>query len=101
MTTPGRDAAQLREQLILLAAGCPHSQSNPTSCPLHDVRLLEPAAAIDWVDGLSGEQKDFLMLYHQCCLMINWERDWSGRFNAAKAAAAPVARTAPPSRRKR
>jgi hypothetical protein len=64
----------LREQLASLAVGCPHTKANPSSCPLHDVRLLEPAAIIDWMDGLSNEEKEFLMLYHQCCLVINRER---------------------------
>lgn len=65
----------LREQLRTLATGCPHTKTNPDGCPLHDVRQLEPAAIIDWLDGLSPEEKDFLMLYHQCCLVINRERD--------------------------
>ena len=65
----------LREQLASLAVGCPHTRSNPSSCPLHEVRLLEPAAILDWLDGLSSDEKEFLMLYHQCCLVINRERD--------------------------
>ena len=74
-TTTRRDVDWLREQLASLAVGCPHTRSNPSSCPLHEVRLLEPAAILDWLDGLSSDEKEFLMLYHQCCLVINRERD--------------------------
>ena len=74
-TNGSHDVDWLREQLRTLATGCPHTKSNPDGCPLHDVRQLEPAAIIDWLDGLSLEEKDFLMLYHQCCLVINRERD--------------------------
>jgi hypothetical protein len=74
-TITRRDVDKLREQLASLAVGCPHTKSNPSSCPLHDVRLLEPEAIIDWLDSLNNEEKDFLMLYHQCCLVINRERD--------------------------
>ena len=70
-----RDVDRLREQLASLAVGCPHTKSNPSSCPLHDVRMLEPEAIIDWLDGLSTDEKEFLMLYHQCCLVISRERD--------------------------
>jgi hypothetical protein len=104
-TTTRRDVDWLREQLASLAVGCPHTRSNPSSCPLHEVRLLEPAAILDWLDGLSSDEKEFLMLYHQCCLVINRERDavaeqWSDRTRSdlparkrprgSKSAAAPL-----------
>jgi hypothetical protein len=69
----GRDADRMREQLVALAAECPYTGSNPSGCPLHEVRKLEPARIIDWLDGLSGEEKDFLTLYHQCCLVTKLE----------------------------
>lgn len=28
-----------------------------------------------WLDGLSREEQEFLAFYHQCCLVINRERD--------------------------
>jgi hypothetical protein len=65
----------LREKLVLLAIECPYTKSNPPTCPLHDVRKLDPASIIDWLDGLSSEEKDFLTLYHQCCLVAQWEAE--------------------------
>lgn len=71
----GHDTDWLREQIIVLTAGCPHTKSNPPACPLHEVRKLEPAAIVAWMDGLNSNEKEFLMMYHQCCLVINRERD--------------------------
>jgi len=67
--------------------------ANPSACPLHEVRKLGPAAAIDWIDGLSREEKEFLLQYHQCCLLVEWERDWSRRFRSLENDSVPVAAT--------
>lgn len=34
---------------------------------------MKPAAIAKWLDGLRIEEKEYLMLYHQCCLVIRWE----------------------------
>lgn len=84
-----RDVDRLREQLMLLAVECPYTNSNPPGCPLHEVRQMEPEAVIDWLDGLSGEEKDYLTFYHECCLMTRCESDWvqGGKKRKRKAAA--------------
>ena len=69
----------LREQLVSLAAGCPHTKDNPLNCPLHEVRKLEPSAIIDWVDELNPDNLDYLTMYHQCCLVIHRESGKIGR----------------------
>jgi hypothetical protein len=74
-TPPAHDLDQLREQLVLLAARCPHTKSNPPSCPLHGLRQMEPSAIIDWLDGLQNDEREFLLFYHQCCLMTWRERN--------------------------
>ena len=76
---PKARVQQLREQLQTLAAGCPHTRTNPSSCPLHEVRKLEPEAVLRWLDGLTTPEKDFLIMYHQCCLVINQEADAAKR----------------------
>ena len=90
-----RDADWLREQLVSLAVGCPHTKGSPAGCPLHEVRKLEPSEIIDWVDRLRPDEKEFLMLYHQCCFVINWERDMAPRRrrerNPARAKVSPAA----------
>ncbi|MDO8542662.1 MAG: hypothetical protein Q7S40_19655 [Opitutaceae bacterium] len=63
----------LDAQLANLAGACPHTKTNPNSCPLHEVRKLSPAAIGKWLDALRLEEKEYLMLYHQCCLVIRWE----------------------------
>ena len=70
-----RDGDRLREQLVILAAECPYTNSNPPSCPLHEVRKLEPTAIIDWLDALNPDEKDFLTTYHQVCLETKRESD--------------------------
>lgn len=40
---------------------------------------MEPAAIIDWLDGLNREEQDFVALYHECCLVTKWEQDWKNR----------------------
>ena len=74
-TPISQDIDTLREQLVTLAISCPHTKSNPSSCPLHEVRKLESAAILDWLDGLSREDLDYLTLYHQCCLVTKWESE--------------------------
>ena len=64
---------QLREELVALATECPHTTANPCGCPLHELRKMEPGQIIDWLDRLNGEEREFLMLYHQCCLVTQWE----------------------------
>ena len=70
------DVDRLREQLVLLAVECPYTKSNPAGCPLHEVRKMKPSSIIDWLDGLNREEKDFVTLYHHCCLVTKWERAW-------------------------
>lgn len=84
--TPPLDSAQardhedvLREQIVSLAAACPHTKNNPLNCPLHEVRKLEPNAIIDWVDGLNPDSLEYLTMYHQCCLVIQRESGKIGK----------------------
>ena len=74
---PGSDADRINEQLVRLAKECPYTGSNPPTCPLHEVRKLDPETTIGWLNGLAGEEKEFLMLYHDCCVLTHWERDWA------------------------
>jgi len=30
---------------------------------------------MDWMEELNHEEKAFVALYHQCCLVTKWERD--------------------------
>lgn len=71
----GHDVDRLREQLVILAAECPYTNSNPPNCPLHEVRKLEPTAIIDWLDALNRDEQDFLTIYHRCCLLTKREND--------------------------
>lgn len=59
----------------MLGRACPHTKSNPADCPLAEVRKMKPAAISKWLDGLRTEDKEYLMLYHQCCLVIRWETE--------------------------
>ena len=74
-TITRRDPDQFREELVSLAVACPRTKSNPSRCPLHEVRKLEPTAIMDWLDGMSSDDQDFLRLYHQCCLVTQWDSE--------------------------
>jgi hypothetical protein len=63
----------LNENLASLVDACPQTKNNPADCPLCEVRKLGPEAISTWLDGLRAEEKEYLMLYHQCCLVIRWE----------------------------
>lgn len=78
MATRSRNADRLREELVILAAACPCTRSNPSSCPLHEVRKLEAGAIIDWLDRLSAEEKAYLAQYHECCMMLQLDRAGAG-----------------------
>ena len=71
----------LNVQLAHIAPVCPWNQRNPAECPLADVRKLPPAAVAEWLEKLSPDEKEYLVLYHQCCLAIKWENA-SGADNA-------------------
>ncbi len=63
----------LDELLAGVAPGCPHTKSNPEECPLYNVRKMATAEIVAWLDGLQPPEKEYLILYHQCCLMMRWE----------------------------
>ena len=56
-----------------LATECPHTKANWCGCLLHELRKMEPRQIINWLDRLDGEEREFLMLYHKCCLVTQWE----------------------------
>lgn len=63
----------LNDQLAQLAVGCPWSNSNPAECPLCNVRKLPAADIAKWLERLSQGDKEYLVLYHQCCLAVKSE----------------------------
>lgn len=64
--------AHLREHLlsdiIHLTLACPHDNSNPPFCPLHEVRKMTREEIIKWIRMLSDEDLQYLATYHQVCL---------------------------------
>lgn len=65
----------LDEQLRQVAVNCPHTKTNPADCPLFEVRKLPPSELAEWLTGLKPEEKEYLMLYHECCLLVRWEKE--------------------------
>lgn len=72
----------ISEQLRAVAASCPYTQTNPADCPLFEVRKLPLPELVAWFAGLRPDEKEYLMLYHECCLLVRWERE-HGNDNAA------------------
>jgi hypothetical protein len=65
----------LDQQLAELTVACPWANKNPLECPLCNVRKLPTSAVADWLARLTPEEKEYLILYHQCCLAIKWENE--------------------------
>lgn len=65
--------------IVTILAGCPLGDTNPDHCPLYEVRKLPPQDAIDWVAGLSTDDKAFLLQYHRCCLAYSLEAQRTAR----------------------
>jgi hypothetical protein len=57
----------LEHQALTLAKACPIEQVNPDHCPLCDLRLLAPRDRKAWVQALTMEELEYLMLYHHGC----------------------------------
>ena len=65
----------LEKEIAPLAASCPWTKTNPAECPLSGVRELAPADVAKWLAALSPQEREYLVLYHQCCLAIRWENE--------------------------
>ncbi len=87
-----RDLDGMRAQLVALAVGCPHTRSNPSSCPLHELRQQDPSAIIDWLDTLQDDERDYLIRYHHCCLATWKNKSVVGRRNGPTPLRAKVPR---------
>jgi hypothetical protein len=60
--------SQLRSHVISLTVLCPFDLSNPCHCPLHEIRRKSPIERLDWVDSLTADEVESLLLNHQKCL---------------------------------
>lgn len=74
----------LDEQLTSMAVACPWDGSNPRECPLAGVRRLPAYAVAKWLAGLTAEEQEYLVLYHECCLGVKGEADAGWRRSGAR-----------------
>lgn len=58
---------KLEEQAIALAKCCPVDRSNPSTCPLCELRKLAARARRAWLRRLPLADLEFLALYHATC----------------------------------
>jgi len=58
---------RMERQAMQLARSCPIDRTNPDHCPLCDLRLLPARERNLWVQSLTMEELDYLMLYHHSC----------------------------------
>jgi hypothetical protein len=68
---PKAQASRLRwlnHQLEQFVPTCPWAQGNPNECPLYKLRKKSARTVAKWIDGLTIGDKEYLVLYHQCCL---------------------------------
>jgi hypothetical protein len=64
---------QLRANVLKLSEACPFHVTNPADCPLFEVRNLEPAKRLQWVETLSASDLEYLASYHRVCIKIKTE----------------------------
>ena len=74
-TPRSRRLRLLNEQLAEFVPACPWARRNPIECPLYDLRKQKVATMAKWIDGLSVAEKEYLVLYHECCLATKRERE--------------------------
>jgi len=77
-TAVSNDAGQRHSsalKVLQLTEACPHDGCNPDFCPLHDVRTLSPEARKEWVELLSPEDLEYLILHHEVCFQARTEGD--------------------------
>ena len=58
----------LDDQLAHFVPSCPTNHPNPPECPLYRLRKEKSQTIAQWLAGLTVEDKEYLVLYHQCCL---------------------------------
>lgn len=67
LVSPDDDRIRLERQAILLSKYCPVDRLNPATCPLSNLRLLGVRERRTWVQGLTFEELQYLVLYHTGC----------------------------------
>ena len=78
-TAPAHPLEWLQERLVALAVACPFAENNPPNCPLHHLRTLSSREILDWLEGLSADEAQFMLRYHECCLATQLESQLFGR----------------------
>ena len=66
--TTSSQIVDLRAKVLSLTVACPHDQSNPRTCPLHEVRKISFQEKCGWIDELSEASMLDLLAFHQKCL---------------------------------
>jgi hypothetical protein len=64
---------RMERQALTLAQQCPIDRNNPDHCPLCVLRLLPARDRKTWVQSLTMEELDYLMLYHHSCSTLKTE----------------------------
>jgi hypothetical protein len=64
---------RMERQVMNLSKSCPVDRTNPDHCPLCDLRLLPARERKAWVQSLTLEELDYLMLYHHSCSTLKTE----------------------------
>jgi hypothetical protein len=62
--------ARMERQAMSLTKSCPIDRNNPDHCPLCELRLLPARERKLWVQSLTMEELDYLMLYHHSCASL-------------------------------
>jgi len=59
---------QLRHSLVELLDKCPADCCNPIDCPLHKVRKMSRKRRLNWFNGLTSADLEYLASYHHTCM---------------------------------
>jgi hypothetical protein len=77
--------SRARANVLKLLEACPFHVTNPEDCPLFEVRNLEPAMRLQWVEALSESDLKYLASYHRVCIKIKTESGSARKRSRARA----------------
>lgn len=69
----GQQRAEILDNVLSLAVGCPVDHCNPADCPLAEIRQLELGKRLEWLKSLSDDELVYLNSYHYICLKTKLE----------------------------
>jgi hypothetical protein len=69
----GEQQNELLADLLKLSVACPFDQTNPSDCPLSQLRIMKTTKRLQWLQALKQDDLSYLAAYHRVCLTVKVE----------------------------